>query len=267
MRTVAILPVKRFPIAKQRLGESVAESLRADLARAMVGDVLSALRECAAIEATIVVTCESSVATAASYIGAIVVEDSAPLTGTGESGQSAAVSLGLTKALDEGFERALCVPGDCPTLDPDELTALLASRASSTDVADFSTEPPSDAGIVSVSSASAASEVVIVPDRHGCGTNGLMLVPPGAISPSFGPDSCARHEQLAGDAGARWRIERPASLLLDIDTGEDLAVLRERLAGERVRAPRTRAVLGRTVAGAGTASQAGTAAGQGSQAA
>ena len=36
MRTVAILPVKRFPLAKQRLGESVADSLRADLARAIV---------------------------------------------------------------------------------------------------------------------------------------------------------------------------------------------------------------------------------------
>jgi 2-phospho-L-lactate/phosphoenolpyruvate guanylyltransferase len=269
MRTAAILPVKRFPLAKQRLGESVADSLRADLTRAMVGDVLSALRDCPSIDATIVVTCESSVASAARYVGAIVVEDSAPLTGTGESGQSAAASLGLARALQEGFERALCVPGDCPMLDPDELTALLASRASSADVADLTAEPPAGAAIASASSASApaASEVVIVPDRHGRGTNGLVLAPPDAISPSFGPDSCARHEQLAGDAGARWRIERPASLLLDIDTGEDLAVLRERLAGERVRAPRTRAVLGRTVAGAGTASQAGTAAGQGSQAA
>ena len=34
------------------------------------------------------------------------------------------------------------------------------------------------------------------------------------------------------------------SLLLDIDTGEDLAVLRERLAGEHGQAPRTRSVLG-----------------------
>ena len=74
MRTAAILPVKRFPLAKQRLGESVAESLRANLARAMVGDVLSSLRECPTIDATIVVTCEPSVAAAARYIDAVVVE-------------------------------------------------------------------------------------------------------------------------------------------------------------------------------------------------
>ncbi len=211
MRTTAILPVKRFPIAKQRLGASVTDSLRADLARAMVGDVLAALRACALVEATIVVTCEPSVESAARYIGAIVVQD------TVEQGQSAAVSLGVDRALRDGFERALCIPGDCPTLDPDELTELLGGEADG---------------------------VVIVPDRHGKGTNGLLLAPPDAIEPSFGVDSCPRHEQLARAAGASCRIERHASLLLDIDTGEDLSVLRERLADEPVRAPRTRAVLG-----------------------
>jgi 2-phospho-L-lactate/phosphoenolpyruvate guanylyltransferase len=96
---------------------------------------------------------------------------------------------------------------------------------------------------------------VIVPDRHGSGTNGLLLAPPDAISPSFGPDSRARHEQLARDAGVASRIEQPASLLLDIDTGEDLAVLRERLAGERIGAPRTRAVLSRVPCAPGRAPQ------------
>jgi 2-phospho-L-lactate/phosphoenolpyruvate guanylyltransferase len=211
MRTAAILPVKRFPLAKQRLGESVADSLRANLARAMVGDVLSALRDCPAVDATIVVTCESSVAAAARYIDAIVVED------TAEDGQSAAAGLGIAKALQEGFERALCVPGDCPTLDPAELSGLLGQETAG---------------------------VVIVPDRHGSGTNGLLLAPPDAISPSFGPDSRARHERLAEEDGVGCRIERPASLLLDIDTGEDLAVLRERLAGTPAKALRTRAVLG-----------------------
>jgi 2-phospho-L-lactate/phosphoenolpyruvate guanylyltransferase len=253
MRTAAILPVKRFPLAKQRLGESVADSLRADLARAMVGDVLSALRECSAIDATIVVTCESSVATAARYIGAIVVEDSA------EEGQSAAVSLGLAHALEEGFERALCIPGDCPTLDPDELIALLTAETPGAEAGGISTEPAPRGG--------RTPHVVIVPDRHGSGTNGLLLAPPDAISPSFGPDSRARHERLASDAGAAWRIEQPASLLLDIDTGEDLAVLRERLAGERVGALRTRAVLGPSGAGRETIDHSEATADQGFQAA
>jgi 2-phospho-L-lactate/phosphoenolpyruvate guanylyltransferase len=213
MRTAAILPVKHFAQAKRRLGASVAGPLRDDLARAMVGDVLVALSETASIERTIVVTREASVATAARHLGALTVDDSA------EESQSAAVTLGVARALADGFERVLCIPGDCPALDPAELDLLL----------DTVDETP---------------VVVIVPDRHGTGTNGLLLTPPDAIAPSFGPDSCERHKTLAKQAGASCRIERPASLLLDIDTGADLTVLRERLSSAHARAPRTRAVLG-----------------------
>lgn len=215
IRTAAVLPVKRFELAKQRLGASVADPLRLDLARAMVGDVLTALRDCSSIDLRIVVTGEESVAAAARYQGAVVVEDGA------QEGQSAAATLGLKRALAEDVQRALCIPGDCPALDPAELDALLL-----------------------VDGATTTREVVIVPDRHGTGTNGLLLSPPDAIPPSFGPGSCERHQQLAREAGVAFRLERPASLLLDIDTGADLQALRERLAGETVRAPRTRTVLG-----------------------
>ncbi|HEV3319122.1 MAG TPA: 2-phospho-L-lactate guanylyltransferase [Solirubrobacteraceae bacterium] len=226
MRTAAILPVKSFAHAKQRLGASVADPLRADLARAMVGDVLVALSETASIERTIVVTSEESVSAAARYLGALVIED------TAEESQSAAVALGVERALAEGFERVLCVPGDCPALDPTELDALLVTA-------------DTDAGGARATAAE-RPEVVIAPDRHGMGTNGLLLTPPDAIAPSFGPNSRERHLRLAHEAGAVSRIERPASLLLDVDTGADLAALRAQLAGARGHAPRTRAVLGLT---------------------
>jgi len=218
MRTAAILPVKRFAQAKQRLGASVADPLRLELARAMVGDVLAALAETDAIELTIVVTGEPSVAATARTGAAIVIDD------TAKDGQSAAVGLGVRRALDAGIERVICIPGDCPTLDPAELQALLDARR------DVHSAP--------------GAEVVIVPDRHGSGTNGLLLTPPEAIAPSFGPGSRERHTALALAAGIAARIEQPPSLLLDIDTGDDLAVLRDRLSGERIRASRTRAVLG-----------------------
>jgi len=216
MRTAAILPVKRFAQAKQRLGANVADPLRLELARAMVGDVLAALTETASIELTIVVTGEPSVTEQACGQGAIVIDD------TAQDGQSAAVALGVDRALVEGADRVLCIPGDCPTLDPADLDALLSASAGD------------------------GPEVVIIPDRHGTGTNGLLLTPPGAISPSFGPGSCERHGMLALAAGVLSRIERPPSLLLDIDTGADLAALRGRLSGERVRASRTRTVLGQS---------------------
>jgi 2-phospho-L-lactate/phosphoenolpyruvate guanylyltransferase len=230
MRTAVILPVKSFVTAKQRLGASVADPLRRDLARAMVGDVLAALTETASIELTILVTGEPSVADAGHTQGAIVIDD------TAQHGQSTAVTLGVERALAEGMDRALCIPGDCPTLDPHDLETLLSQLDGHVHGSD------GGAGRVGLGE----PEVVIVPDRHGTGTNGLLLTPPDAITPSFGPGSCERHRMLALAAGAVCRIERPASLLLDIDTGDDLTALRARLSTERIRAPRTRAVLDRT---------------------
>jgi 2-phospho-L-lactate guanylyltransferase len=223
MRTAAILPVKRFARAKQRLGASVADPLRLELARAMVADVLLALAQTEAIERTIVVTREHSVATAAHQQGAIVLDDES------EAGQSAAASRGVRRALAEGFERVLCVPGDCPALDPAELEALLGAGAGAGD--------------------RGAPQVVILPDRHGTGTNGLLLTPPDAIAPSFGPGSCERHRALALAAGVACRVERVPSLLLDIDTGADLDALRrrpmeDRPAGLDAGASHTRLVLG-----------------------
>jgi 2-phospho-L-lactate guanylyltransferase len=211
VRTAAILPVKRFVHAKQRLAPSVADALRRELAGAMVADVLAALAQTRAIERTIVVTREPAVHATAGAYGALIVEDER------EAGQSAAAALGIRRAAGDGFERTLCVPGDCPALDPRELEALLE------------TDRP---------------EVVIVPDRHGAGTNGLLLAPPHAIPPSFGPDSCERHRALARAAQLAHRVERLPSLLLDIDTGADLDALRARLEGQPGGALRTRAVLG-----------------------
>jgi 2-phospho-L-lactate guanylyltransferase len=222
VRTAAVLPVKSFARAKQRLGGTVADPLRQALAAAMVTDVLEALAATAALALTIVVTRERSIEALARELGALVVED------PDESGQSAAASLGVRHALARGIERVLCVPGDCPALDPAELQALLLREPA----------PP----------------VVVIPDRHGTGTNGLLLSPPAVIAPSFGPDSCERHRALAADAGVDCRIERPSSLLLDVDTGADLWALRERLADQGERAPRTRAVLAeRRASGVGAA--------------
>jgi 2-phospho-L-lactate guanylyltransferase len=74
--------------------------------------------------------------------------------------------------------------------------------------------------------------VAIVPDRHGTGTNALLLTPPDAFAPSFGPGSFARHRALAGDA---CRVAELPSLMHDVDTPEDLRTLPSG-------APRTRAL-------------------------
>ena len=87
-------------------------------------------------------------------------------------------------------------------------------------------------------------DVVIVADRHGTGTNSLVLTPPTIMAPAFGEGSFARHERLAAEAGASFVVADARSLELDVDTPDDLAALRRALAAWPRGAVRTRALLG-----------------------
>jgi 2-phospho-L-lactate/phosphoenolpyruvate guanylyltransferase len=216
MRTVAVLPVKRFGAAKQRLDPALSTGARRMLVEAMVSDVLTALRRTRRLDAIAVVTGESSVEVLARRHGAQTIRD------PDDAGHVPAALLGVRWATEGGAGRVLLVPGDCPAASPAELDELLAPTGA---------HPPG------------GPEVVIVPDRHGTGTNALLLHPPDVIAPSFGPGSRERHERAARAAGARLRVEQPASLILDVDTAEDLATLRSELARRTGEAAHTRGLL------------------------
>jgi 2-phospho-L-lactate guanylyltransferase len=211
MRTLAILPVKRFGAAKQRLARALGSGSRQALAQAMFADVLASLRRVEGLDAVVVVTADPVADAAARDKGVLVLRD------TAQAGQSAAASIGIAYALADGFERVLLVPGDTPLLDPGEVAALLAAPLA----------------------------VSIVPDRHGTGTNGLVLSPPDAIAPSFGPGSLKRHVELAAAAGVSSAVAEVPTLMLDVDTGADLSALMDELAERRGQAPSTRRALRR----------------------
>jgi 2-phospho-L-lactate guanylyltransferase len=209
MRTLAILPVKSFGAAKQRLAESLGAGSRQALAQAMFSDVLSALRRAPGLDEIAVVTSDRNAESVASGHRVRVLPD------TAEAGQSEAALIGIRYALAEGYERVLLVPGDTPLLQPGDVAGLIAgSRA-----------------------------VVIVPDRHGTGTNALVLTPPDAIEPGFGPGSFARHVAAAELAGVPHRAEEVRTLALDVDTPADLAELATELELHRGQAPSTRGAL------------------------
>jgi 2-phospho-L-lactate guanylyltransferase len=213
MVTAAVLPIKTYARAKHRLSEAVEVPDRRALAEAMVGDVLDVLPTVPGLDRVIVVTAEPRAAAAARDAGADVVHD------PHEAGQSAAALLGVRAALEAGAGRVLLVPGDCPAIEPDEIAALLARQG--------------------------PAGVVIVPDRHGAGTNALLLAPPDVIEPSFGPGSFARHAARAHAAQTKVRVAEIRSLGLDVDTPDDLRALREALAGRPGAAPRTSELLAR----------------------
>jgi 2-phospho-L-lactate guanylyltransferase len=195
MTTVAVLPVKRFDRAKQRLSAGLAGGSREVLAEAMLRDVLGVLARVRALYAIVVVTGEPRAQALGRSHDALIVEDPE------EAGQSAAATLGVARALEVGAERVLLVPGDCPALEADEVHALILRQGT-------------------------GAAVTIVPDRHGTGTNALLLCPPDVIAPAFGEGSFARHLAAAEESGTHVAVEEVASLALDIDTPDDLDALR-----------------------------------------
>jgi 2-phospho-L-lactate/phosphoenolpyruvate guanylyltransferase len=212
LNATAVLPVKRFEAAKQRLATGIDEQRRRQLVEAMVADVLEAIGRARTIERTIVVTGDPIAQELAAEVGAEVVPDPA------DGGHIEAAQAGIARAEAEGARCVVLLPGDCPLLDPRELDRLL------TGVPDHF--------------------VGIVPDRHGPGTNALVLSPPDAIVPSFGEGSCARHVAAARQAGIPFEVEKLATLGLDLDTPADIIALTRELAARRGGARRTARALG-----------------------
>jgi 2-phospho-L-lactate guanylyltransferase len=178
----------------------------------MFQDVVSSLRKVEGIEQVVIVASEPTVEFSAE-------EEVVLLQDEVQEGQSAATLIGIRWAIEAGFERVLLVPGDTPLLSVEEVDALLAGAAAD------------------------GTAVVVVPDRHETGTNALLLAPPTAIAPGFGPDSLARHVAAAQAAAVSHRVERVPSLMFDVDTSDDLAVVAAAIEERRTVAPRTRGAL------------------------
>ncbi len=197
MRATAVVPVKRFAVAKSRLAPGVEETRKPDLVAAMVADVLEAIGRARSIERTIVVSQEPRAADLAAAAGAALLAD------FDDSGHSAAALAGIATAEAAGADCVVVLPGDCPLLDPRELDKML------TGVPD--------------------PYVAVIPDRHGTGTNALVLAPPSAIEPSFGEGSRERHVAAAKAAGIPYGVEELPSLGLDLDTPADIVALTMRV--------------------------------------
>jgi 2-phospho-L-lactate guanylyltransferase len=213
LRTLAVLPIKSFDAAKRRLSESLGGGSRHLLAQSMFSDVFASLRRASEVAAIAVVTHDHEAEAIVRGDGVALLRDEPG------GGQSAAAAIGVGHARASGFDRILLIPGDTPLVTPDEIDALLArARAERLSVA-------------------------IVPDRHGEGTNALVLAPPAAIAPSFGPGSLERHLDAARSTELAHGVLELPSLMHDVDTVDDLRDLAGVLEGSRGVAQRTRGAL------------------------
>jgi 2-phospho-L-lactate guanylyltransferase len=210
LHTTAIVPVKGLSVANGRLDGTLSADERTRLAEALFLDLIMKLPRCRCIDDVLVVTADASIARQARWFGHMVLVEDA------DEGHSEAAAAGARAAMTEGAQRVAMLPVDCPMLDPEELDARIG-RSPRT--------------------------VLIIPDRHGTGTNGLVLAPPDVFLPAFGPDSCARHVSRARATGISFALEEVESMGLDLDTAEDFSLLRDRLLLDPQPAQRTAKVL------------------------
>ena len=168
---------------------AVSEEIRAAIAQAMLGDVLEA---CLASAPTVVVTNDQLARDLAEELGARSVGDPG-------GGQGAAVSSALA-ALGQGV--TLVVNADLPCAEPGDLLALACAVP--------------------------AGGMALVEASDGT-TNALGLARPGLFTPLYGPGSAARFRTHAASLGAAVVAVDLPNLHTDVDTMEQLELLRGRV--------------------------------------
>ena len=202
----AVLPIKDFRHAKQRLAGFLSAVECRLLAEAMAEDVLETLSQVSELSEIIVVTRDERAFEFAARHGARVLAEPS------NDGQSAAVERAAAALGRAGVESLLQVPGDVPGASADEIAAVLAAHGRASD---------------------GAPAVTLVPSYDRRGTNCVLCSPPDALPFAFGHDSFGPHCEAARAQGIAPRIIALPGLGLDIDTPDDLRAFVARPAAGR----------------------------------
>jgi 2-phospho-L-lactate guanylyltransferase len=194
----AIVPVKPLRRGKSRLAGVLTEDERMVLNQYLLANTLDVLRPIRRIEHILVISRDPQALALAREHGArTVLEHGTPQ-----------LNLALTRATlvarHHMARGVLVLPADLPLLTKEDVNMMI-------DRAKF---PP---------------VVVIAPDRHYSGTNGLLIHPAGMIPYEFGPNSFERHCESARLTGARLEVCELPSLALDMDLPEDLTLVGDEL--------------------------------------
>jgi len=193
MNVVALMPVKGFRNAKQRLSPLLSAPARELLAEAMFRDVLRQVRLARGLAGTFVVTGDDTVAGIALSAGAEVIREQS------ESGETGAVDFARMELKSAGCDAVLILPGDMPLMRAADVEAILA-------------QVPADATAVFA---------LLVPSHDRLGTNALLLAPPDVIALRFGYDSFNFHTSQAEAQGLAVRFFENERIALDIDEPKD----------------------------------------------
>jgi len=194
----AIIPVKPLRRGKSRLAKVISAEKRAELNQYLLEHTIQILSTIDEIENIMVISKDTEALALARDLGAKTVQE------YGSPGLNTALSRAVEIAKSYETCGILIVPADIPRLNAEDIKKILDHRE----------KPP---------------VVVIVPDRKKEGTNVLFASPPDLIEFQYGNGSFEKHSQAALEAGARLEICELASLELDLDEPEDLALIEAEL--------------------------------------
>lgn len=180
----AIIPVKGTDLGKQRLAGVLGGPERKHLVAAMLGHVVTAVKDANGIDRVALL--------GSSRHGLSAEIELLPDAGTG---LNPALASAFATAVEAGATRVVIVFADLPQLTPAEVEQLTA-----------------------------APGIAIAADRHGTGTNALSLPLPAtsAFTFAFGPDSFSRHQAEAARIGVPIAAIHSPGLQRDVDEPADL---------------------------------------------
>ena len=194
MKVSALIPVKGFSNAKQRLSPLLDAADRELFAEVMFRDVLKQVLKARGLVETYVVTGDNKVAEIAASLGAQLIREKA------EKGETDAVDFARGELKQLGREAVLIIPGDMPLVRSADIEEVLA-------------QVPEGAGF---------PFALLVPSHDRMGTNALLLAPPDIIKLRFGYDSFTYHMSQVSAQGLPLRFIENERLALDIDEPKDL---------------------------------------------
>ena len=201
-----IVPVRALADGKRRLSPVLDGHRRAALIDGLLRRTLEIVGSWGVAEAVHVVSPDPAVMPIARAAGG------RPLLQPDE-GLNEGILAARSVASSAGATAILVLPADLPVLETAALDALL------------------EAADAALAAGGGQPVVVIAPADARSGTNALLLSPPDAIEPGFGPGSLERHLRAAEAVGASTQLIVDTALGFDLDTPEDLALLgSERLA-------------------------------------
>lgn len=177
-----VIPVKAFSQAKNRLAGALDPEQRADLARSMADQVVTA-----AAPLPVTVVCEDD------DVAAWARSRGADVAWTPGMDLSAAVDETMRRLAAEGVERVVVAHGDLPFASDLDLLATVDPDV-----------------------------VVLVPDRHDLGTNVISVPTSTDFTFSYGPGSLDRHRAEVERLGLVLRIVHSEHLGWDVDEPADL---------------------------------------------